>query len=185
MKKLKLFFAAGIVLLMASCGNNSKPVELKAPANAPPKEPYIEQIKSLEAAMHNSKEISNDTANIAIKAYSEYAMFFPNDTIAPYYLFKAGEVATASKKYKQALVFYETITSKYPEFKHVKESLYLQGFLLDNFMNDDVAAKKIYEQVIDKYPSTNYANDAKAAINNLGKTDEQLIQEFKKKNEKK
>ena len=38
--------------------------------------------------------------------------------------------------------------------------------------------------MIEKNPNTNYASDAKAAINNLGKTDEQLIKEFKEKNEK-
>ena len=55
---------------------------------------------------------------------------------------------------------------------------------MDNFLNDDAKAKIIYEEVIAKYPNLSYANDAKAAINNLGKTDEELIKEFEKKNKK-
>ncbi|MCE3279043.1 MAG: hypothetical protein K0S44_1234, partial [Bacteroidetes bacterium] len=62
------------------------------------------------------------------------------------------------------------------------ESLYLQGYLLDNFLNDEVRAKAIYEQVIAKYPDMPYSADAKAAIKNLGKSDEELIKEFQKKN---
>ena len=53
---------------------------------------------------------------------------------------------------------------------------------MDNYLNDDEQAKTIYEEVIAKYPTSTYANDAKAAIKNLGKTDEELIKEFKKKN---
>ena len=169
---------------MASCGNNGN-VEQKTIAKAPPRDQYIAQIKTLEKEMHKSPEINNATANLAIKAYSDFAMFFPDDSLSPDFLFKAGEVATAAKKYKQALIYYQTITSKYPDYKYVKESLYLQGFLLDNFLNDDAGAKIIYEEIIAKYPTTNYAADAKAAINNFGKTDEQLIEEFKKKNSKK
>lgn len=177
MKNVKLFLVASGAFLIVSCGNNKN-------LNQPPREEYIAHIKNLSNEMHDATAVNDNTARIAIQAYSDFAILFPNDTLAPAYLFKAGEIATAAKKYKTALGFYQTITSKYNDFKYVKESLYLQGFLLDNFLNDDAAAKIIYEQVIAKYPTTNYANDAKAAINNLGKTDEQLIKEFKEKNEK-
>ncbi len=178
MKKVKLFLVASGALLIASCGNNKN-------QNQPPREEYIAHIDKLAEEMHKMPAINDVTAGIAIQAYSDYSIFFPNDTLAPKYLFKAGEIATASKKYKTALGFYQTITNKYHDFRYIKESLYLQGFLLDNFLNDDAAAKVIYEEVIAKYPTTNYASDAKAAISNLGKTDQQLIEEFKKKNEKK
>lgn len=184
MKNLRLFLVASGALLIASCGNN-KNMEQKTIVGEPPREEYIAHLKNLESEMHKVVVVNETTARLAIQAYSDYATFFPNDTLAPAYLFKAGEIATAAKKYKTALGLYQTITSKYPDFKYVKESLYLQGFLLDNFLNDDAGAKIIYEQVIAKYPTTNYASDAKAAINNFGKTDEQLIEEFKKKNEKK
>ncbi len=184
MKDLKLFLALSITILLASCGNN-KNTEQKTSAKEPPREQYIEQIKTIEKEMQKSPDVDNTTANSAIKAYSDYVMFFPNDSISPNYLFKAGEIATAAKKYKQALALYQNITSKYPDFKYIKESLYLQGFLLDNFMNDDAGAKIIYEEIISKYPGTTVANDSKSAINNLGKTDAQIIEEFKKKNQKK
>ena len=178
MKNIKFFLVASGALFLASCGNNKGGV-----AGAPPREEYVANINKLAAEMHNASSVSEPTARIAIQAYSDFVDYFPNDTLAPAYLFKAGEIATAAKKYKTALGFYQTITSKYKDYRFAKESLYLQGFLLDNFLNDDAAAKVIYEEVISKYPTTNYAGDAKAAINNLGKTDEQLIEEFKKKNE--
>lgn len=184
MKNVKLFLVVSIALLIASCGNNEN-AEQKTTVNEPLRKQYVEQIKTLEKDMLQSTELNNTTANLVIKAYTDFVVIFPTDSLAPDFLFKAGEIATATKKYKQALIHYQTITSKYPEYKYLKESLYLQGFLLDNFLNDDAEAKVIYEQVIAKYPSTTYAKDAQAAINNLGKTDEQLIEEFKKKNDTK
>ena len=180
MKEVKLILAASVAFLLASCGNESHSGKM-----GPPRDQYVAQIKNLEAEMHKVPELKNETAILAIQAYSDFATYYPTDTLAPDYLFKAGQVATAAKKYKQALSIYQSITSKYPDFKYASESLYLQGFLLDNFMNDDAGAKIIYEEIISKYPNTTLAKDSKAAINNLGKTDEQIIEEFNKTNNKK
>lgn len=179
MKLLKHLFILTVVLLLASCGTTKQEEPQKV---LPPKEEKIAKIKELEAEMHKAVEIDNTIANNAIILYTEFALDFPEDTLAPEYLFKAGEVSTAAKKYKRALDCYENILMNYPDYKHYKESLYLKAFLLDNFLNDDVAAKVVYKEVIKKFPETNYAKDAKAAIENLGKTDEQIIEEIKKKN---
>jgi TolA-binding protein len=97
-------------------------------------------------------------------------------------IFKSAEIATATKQYPQALAYYQTIEEKYTSYSLYKESLFLQASLLDNFINDDAKAKVVYEKLIAKYPSSSYANDAKFAIANLGKTDEELHKEFMKKN---
>lgn len=182
MKKIKLVLSVGVALFVASCSNTEQPEQTAEKFNKTLREQYLTEITKLEGEMHKSPEINNVTAGLAIKAYSDYAGFFPDDSVTPDYLFKAAEIATATKQYPQALIYYKWITDKYPNYTYKQESLYLQGYLLDNFLNDEVKAKVIYEEVITKYPESTYANDAKAAINNLGKTDEELIQEFKKKN---
>lgn len=181
MKRFKHLFLYTTILLIASC-SNPKPEEPKK--LLPPKEEYVLKVKEFETEMHKAVEIDNTIANNAITLYTEFALYFPEDTLAPEYLFKAGEVATAAKKYKRALDCYENILMNYTDYKHYRESLYLKAFLLDNFLNDDVAAKVVYKEVIKKFPDSNYAKDAKAAIDNLGKTDEQIIEEIKKKNKK-
>lgn len=184
MKTSQLILAAATLLMAISCGTDQNEGQEKS-LNKPPREEYVLQLKKLEGEMHKAVEIDNNTANLAIKAYTDFVTYFPEDTLAPEYLFRAGEVATAAKKYRRALEYYQTITLTYPNYKHITESLYLQAFLLDNFLNDDAAAKTAYEEVISRYPSANYAKDAKAAIENLGKTDEQIIEEFEKKNKNK
>jgi TolA-binding protein len=181
MKIIKVIVFGAIVSGMISCGNEEKKPAYQAPKEIP-RERFVGQIKKYEAEMHKSLQLDPNTATLAVKAYDEFAFHFPNDSLTPDFIFKAGEISTANQQYKQALMYYERITSKYPNFKLAPESLYLQGYLLDNFLNDEVKAKIIYEQVVAKYPDMPYAADAKAAIKNLGKSDEELIKEFQKKN---
>lgn len=56
--------------------------------------------------------------------------------------------------------------------------LYDDAFILNN----ESEARTIYHQILREYPKSSYANDAKACIQNLGKSDEQLVEEFLKKN---
>lgn len=181
MNRIQYFIFLIALFSLASCGNN-EPKKVETIITPSPQDELKFQINSLEAEMHSSMQLDNTKAGAAIKAYTDYAKSYPADSLSPDYLFKAAEILTAIQQYPQALAYYQNITDKYPNYKLVEESLFLQGALLDNFLNDDVKAKVIYEQLLAKYPKSKYAEDAKAAINNLGKSDEELIKEFKKKN---
>jgi outer membrane protein assembly factor BamD (BamD/ComL family) len=185
MNKIKLFFVAGVALLIASCSNDSQTKQQVVVNKDTIRNSYILQIKKWEKEMHKTMELDNVTAGLAIKSYNDFVKTFPDDSLCADFLFKAGEIATALKQYPQSLMYYKKITDKYPDYKNFVASLYLQGFLLDNYLNDDAKAKVIYEEVITKYPTSMYADNAKMAINNLGKSDEELIKEFKKKNHQK
>jgi outer membrane protein assembly factor BamD (BamD/ComL family) len=182
MKKINTILVTFSLIFFISCGNDGNVSEQLNKVVSDPKIRLIKQIDQLEKDMHKSVQIDNVTAGIALHAYSEYYNNYPHDSITPDYLFKAGEIATAIQQYPQALGYYQTIVDKYPEYLLVQESLFLQASLLDNFLDQDGKAKIVYEQLIQKFPKSAYCNDAKAAISNLGKTDEQLIKEFKKKN---
>ena len=86
MKNLKLFLVASGALIMASCGNN-KNAGQKAVVSSPPREEYVAHLKNLEGEMHKMTALNEATARLAIQAYSDYATFFPNDTLAPACLF--------------------------------------------------------------------------------------------------
>ncbi len=143
---------------------------------------YITRIKDVETRMRASETLDKNIAIEAINLYSQFVSNFPEDTICADYLFKAGEISTSIGSYQQAINYFKELFDKYPNFKYVTESLYMQGFIYDSYINDDAKAKEIYQQLIAKYPKHTLAEDAKAAINNLGKTDEELIREFQKKN---
>jgi hypothetical protein len=165
-------------VLWISC-NHSTPTET---VNLTAKKEQLEIIDELENEMHASTTLNERVGKSAVEQYLRYVVLYPEDSLSADFLFKGGEIATAIKAYPNALHCYQLITKDYPSFAYARESLYLQGYLFDNFLNDDAKAKEIYEQFLANYPSGNYVADAKAAIANLGKTDEELIQEFEKKN---
>ncbi|MEI6489665.1 MAG: tetratricopeptide repeat protein [Bacteroidota bacterium] len=182
MKRIAFVSIIGLVAFLTSCGTDSTPKKEGGITKDSVRKMSIARIKKLEGEMHQTMELNNVTAGLALTAYTEFVNLFPDDSLSADFLFKAGEVATAIKQYPQALSYYKNITDKYPTYKNYVMSLYLQGFLQDNYLNADDKAKEIYSQVLEKYPTSTFANDAKAAIQNLGKSDEQLIKEFKKKN---
>ncbi len=182
--KRKYFVFAFVVLIISSCGSDDKSVEQNV-LSKDPKAEILNRIKNLEDQMHRSEKIDNVLAGQALQIYHEYSQAYPTDVITPDYLFKAGEIATAIQQYPQAYSHYKTISEKYPTYKMVQESLFLQASILDNYLNEDDKAKVVYEDLIKRYPESSYASDAKAAISNLGKSDEDLIKEFKKKNKEK
>ncbi len=177
----RLVFGLLVICLAFSCGTAETAKE-DVTSESPSRDVYIAEIRKSETSMHSSTLLDKTVAADAIKKYSAFVEIFPGDSLSPDYLFKAAEISTAIEQYPQALKFYERVHTGYPNFELVQESLYLQGYVLDNFMNQDAKAKLIYEDVIKKYPESTYASDAKAAIQNLGKSDEQLIEEFRKKN---
>ncbi len=173
-----LFFLISAFFLY-SCGSD-KPEQKEGTLDV--RSILVEQIKSFEKELYVAEKLDPIKADMAISTYSEFIEKFPDDSLTPDFLFKAGEVATANMQYKQAVGYYKGLATRYPDYKYKEEAWYLQAHIWDNFLNNDDSAKVIYEMVIQKFPSSHYAQDAKAAIQNLGKTDEQLIEEFKKKN---
>jgi tetratricopeptide (TPR) repeat protein len=164
-------------IVISSC-NGSKTSEKTEEA----KRKQREVIRDLESKMRTSSSINNSVGKTVVQEYIRYATTYPDDSVAANYLFKGGEVAAAIGDYPEALHAYEQITTRYPTFRYVRESLYLQGFLLDNYLNDDAKAKTIYEKFLSTYTSGAYVEDAKAAIANLGKSDEELMMQIKKMN---
>lgn len=178
LKQHVLIVVAFFSILFVSC-NNSKTSETD---NVSEKEKQREFIHGLETKMHASLSIDKSVGQVAAQQYFNYAETFQDDSLTPGYLFKGAEIATAIQDYANALRAYEKITTAYPEFQYARESLYLQGFLLDNYLNDDAKAKVVYEKFLSNYTTGPYVEDAKAAIANLGKSDEELIKQFQKMN---
>lgn len=185
MKRKLKNIAIIILFLTASCGREENKTQETKVKLIPEKEDFVNNIKSLEEKMHSSVTLDSTIAGLAIKAYSDFAFNFSDDKNAPEYLFKAAEIASSMGQYERAIIYYQTICDKYPDYPFATDCLYLQGYIYDAFLNNEAKAKEIYENIILKYPNHKYAADAKAALQHLGKSDEELILEFKKKNKEK
>ena len=149
--KFKYFIFTFLILVIASCGSDEKTQEQNILLKDPKAE-IVNRIEKLENQMHRSQKIDNVLAGQALQVYHEYSKAYPTDEITPDYLFKAGEIATAIQQYPQAYSHYKTISEKYPTYKMIQESIFLQASILDNYLNEDDKAKVVYEDLIKRYP---------------------------------
>ncbi|MGB0805754.1 MAG: tetratricopeptide repeat protein [Salibacteraceae bacterium] len=114
--------------------------------------------------------------------YHDYFKLFFTSSLAPEMLFKAGNESVNLQKYQDALSFYSLAEKNYQEYQKRPECIYLQGFIFDTYTNEYGKAKEKYEYLIKRYPKHVLSEQAQLSLDHLGKTDEDLIREFEKKN---
>lgn len=145
---------------------------------------FLNEAKRLDNILLKATVVDPQIAEQAIKSFYEFSANCKTDTLAPVFLIKAGQIAQSVKKYTQAQAFFQKCIDEFPNFKSRGAAMFLLAQLYDDalILNNESEARTIYHQILREYPNTSYANDAKACIQNLGKSDEQLIEEFLKKN---
>ena len=118
--------------------------------------------------------------------YSEiYALMQPNEKVVPELLQKAGEVARSIRAYPKSIEIYDWILDKYGKTKFASQALFMKAFTFDNELNDKKKAKAYYEEFLQKYPNDSFADDTKFLLENIGKTNEDIIKSFSGKEGKK
>lgn len=170
MKTLKLFSIVFITVLVATaCG--------------PSKKEKINRINEMENELfaEEAKGIDKEKARSLTDAYIAYADAFPEDSLAPEYLFRAADISMNIFESGQAIDLYNRITDDYPDYRKAPQCLFLKAFVYENNLNDLNNAKRYYREFLDKYPEDEFADDAEMSLQNLGKSPEQLIKEFEER----
>ena len=146
-------------------------------------------IDSLEKRIEANKaanKLDLGLASAMVSAYDNFTRKYPKDSIGADYLFRAADISgNALQQFQQSASAYERIIFEYPAYPKMPEALFLAGFTYQDKLNNGVKAKEYYDKLLEKYPAHDLADDAKAMISFFGKTDEQIIEEFEKKNQEK
>ena len=116
-----------------------------------------------------------------VDACEAYALVYPQNENAPSNLFKAAEVAKSLRTFPKSLSLYDWIIDNYPDYEKAATSLFLKGFIIDNNLNDVDKAREVYNTFVEKYPKHELADDVQFLIENLGKTDEEILQMIEQK----
>lgn len=146
-------------------------------------ETYWKLAKKQDSIIMHAVDVDNTVANTAIKAFTDFAYFCQNDSIAPIFLIKTAQIARSVNNVSQAKVVLERCINNYPNFKNLPAAMFLLAQLYDDetFLNNDLEAEKIYKEIIANYPKSEWASNAKGALKFLGKSDNQIMQELKNK----
>ena len=153
MKKI-FFLLLASALLLTACG--------------PSHDERIQQITAYEQATME-KALGADTlvADTITSMYEEFANKYPQDSLTPTYLFKAGEVQANVLHADRSVAFFHRIMKDYPQYKEMAMCYYFIGYAYELNSQYDLA-RKGYEDFIAKYPDHPLARDTKKALPLLG-----------------
>lgn len=130
-------------------------------------------------------QLDRQAARNFVDVCEAYALTHPGDPKSADYLHKAAETARAMRTIPKALNLYEWILTDYPEHEKAPQALFLKAFTYDNNLNDVENARKHYEEFLEKYPENDFADDTEFLLENLGKSDEEILEALTKKNQQK
>jgi outer membrane protein assembly factor BamD (BamD/ComL family) len=197
---MKMNFAGGLVvfitLLLSSCStspgkksDDSKKITATDSTQRFAKN-YLTDCKKLfaearkmDSILLNQTEVDKPSAIAAIKAFTDFAFYCQNDSLCPVFLIKTAQVARAINNVPQAKLVLDRCIETYPSFKNRPAALFLLAQLYEEktYLNNGEEARKLYQKIIDEYPKSDWALSAKGAIRFIGKTDEEILKELKKK----
>jgi TolA-binding protein len=175
MKTMKTWFgfsalmAVFFILILGSCQQDPKKGQIKA-------------IKEKEKQLYGNLEFDKTQGFQLIDAYVNFSNQYTSDTLSAVYLYKAGEIAMNLLAGSQAILYFDKVISNFPTFSKVPECVFLKAFVFENQLNDLTKAEQYYNQFIDQYPNHILAKDAKASLEYLGKSPEELVKIFQEKN---
>ncbi len=110
----------------------------------------------------------------------------PQQTVAvetfdsPEALFSAIEEAVFAKQDTQkSIALVDQLLADYPDFDKNPVALFmLASFVYDEQLHDLDKARETYQQIVDDYPDSPFANDAAISITQLGMTPDELVRMF-------
>ena len=70
----------------------------------------------------------------------------------------------------------EEFSEEFPDHERAPTVLFIKGFMLEQEFRQTDEARAIYEEFLIKYPDDQMANSAKFLLENLGKSDEEILQ---------
>lgn len=194
---LVLFFA--VLSSLSSCKNSSdtpesgkdmtessKGISSEKPDYLSDCNKFYKEARFMDSVLLTQADVVYESANQAIKAFTDFAYYCVSDSLSPIYLIKTAQIARAINNIPQAKVVLDKCIETYPNFKNRAAAIFLLAQLYDEatYLNDEHEARRLYQKIIDEYPKSEWAMNSKAAIKLLGKTDEEIIREFTEGNKK-
>jgi tetratricopeptide (TPR) repeat protein len=93
-------------------------------------------------------------------------------------LYKAAEIARALQAYPRAIANYQWIVQQFPGTDWGAKASFMMAFTYDEDLKQLELARKAYEAFLAAYPNDPFAGDAAMLLDNLGKSDAEIMEKF-------
>ncbi len=160
-------------------------VKNRADVKAKMKGEYFEiesALKGLVKKMTDSKtnKVNPEVAKDYIEICTLTALANPKEQKNAKYLQKAAEVTRSLRMFPKAIQFYEWIRQSYADTPEAPKALFMEAFTFDEKLNDKEKARKLYELFLVQFPKDDFADDTQFLLDNLDKSNEDIIRKFGK-----
>ena len=147
------------------------------------KEAAITAIKASEVSLTKDlTKIDPKAATDLIKQYDDFIAAYPKDTLSASMMFKAADISRGIGSFGKAVKYWGDIGEFFPNSSKVADAMFLQAFTFENDLGDKDQAKHYYQKFLEKYPTHEFAKDAKKALEQIDIPVEQLIKNFEAQN---
>jgi tetratricopeptide (TPR) repeat protein len=147
-------------------------------------EKHIEKLAKNVFVDPDKYGINKTAAQDYVDACEAYAIGLPKSEMSPEYLYRAAEMARTLKTYPKALSIFDWIEEKYPNYEKTPTTVFLKGFMLENELNNKEAARETYNQFLKNYPNNDLVDDVTFLLDNIDKTDEEIMKMIDAKSKK-
>lgn len=124
--------------------------------------------------------VNRKAAQSFVDACEAYALAYPATKEAPEFLYKATEVSRTLRTFTKSLSMYDWIIDQYPQYEKAPTAMFLKGFIIENELNNDEAAMEVYRKFLAQYPDHQLTDDVQFLLDNVGKTDEEIMDMIEK-----
>jgi len=147
-------------------------------ACAPSDDKMLVKIHKMENDMKVITKPDSNAVKVLLGMYQDFAKRFPEDSLAPDFLYKGAGIEVGFNRGSQAVELYEFIKTTYPTYQRMPECVFMEAYTYENILGNTAKAGMLYHEFLAKYPRHELADDAQAAIKYLGKSPEEMIHDF-------
>ena len=108
------------------------------------------QIAELEARM--AEQPDDSVMRPLLTYYQRYAKAYPEDALAPVYLYRTAEIYFRVNNYEQTSIHLESILRDFPKAEIIPQTLIFGGMLYDERMAAPKRAEELYQRYLDEFP---------------------------------
>lgn len=145
-------------------------------------DPVLIEINTLESRVAADTTFDRTRALRLFKAYQEYYNRHPKDTVALNYLFEAANLAQKLDKHQRAIELFINFQEGFPGSHRCDEAVYNIAYIYDARIQNKEKAKLYYNKVIELYPTSMWADQARGALQIVNMSDEELLKFLNEKN---
>lgn len=124
--------------------------------------------------------VNRKSAQSYVDACEAYALAYPGTTEAAEYLYKGTEVSRTLRTFSKSLSMYDWILDQYPQYEKAPTAMFLKGFIIENELKNNEMAKEVYNAFLEKYPDHQLRDDVQFLLDNVGKSDEEIMEMIEK-----